>query len=85
MTTTTQTQSNINRRVIAGVVGGLAGGLVFGAMMGMMGMLPMVAGLVGSGSAGVGFLVHMVISAIIGAGYGLSFGAQSTTFGQGAL
>ena len=34
-------------------------------------MLPMVAKLVGSSSALVGYLVHLGISAVIGAGYGL--------------
>ena len=38
-----------------GIYGGLAGGLVFGAMMGMMGMLPMVGKLVGEPSASTGF------------------------------
>lgn len=56
----------MTRRVLAGVVGGLAGGLVFGAMMATMGMLPMVASLVGSSSAAVGFFVHLVISVLIG-------------------
>ena len=51
MATLAQTQRTVGRRVVGGVVGGLAGGLVFGALMGMMGMLPMVAGLVGSDSA----------------------------------
>lgn len=57
--------------VLQGVGSGLAGGVVFGFLMGMMGMLPMVAKLVGSGSAVVGFGVHLVISATIGATYGL--------------
>ena len=72
------------QRITGGVVGGLAGGLVFGALMGAMGMLPMIAGLVGSGSAVVGFVVHMVISAAIGAGFGLALGSLSGTFGAGA-
>jgi uncharacterized membrane protein YagU involved in acid resistance len=55
----------------AGIGAGLAGGLAFGIMMAVMGMLPMVAMLVGSGSAFVGFVVHMLISAAIGATYGL--------------
>ena len=57
--------------VISGIVGGLAGGVVFGAFMGVMGMLPMVAKLVGSSSPLVGFVVHLGISAVIGAGYGV--------------
>ena len=52
-----------------GVYGGLAGGVVFGAMMGMMGMLPMIGNMVGIPSAWVGFVVHMVISATIGGTY----------------
>jgi len=66
------------------VVGGIVGGLVFGAMMGMMGMLPMVASVVGSESAAVGFLYHMFNSVVIGAIFGLVFGAWSHTYGQGA-
>ncbi len=57
--------------IIAGAIAGLGGGLVFGMMMAVMGMLPMVAMLAGSESAAVGFIVHMVISAFIGAVYGV--------------
>jgi len=55
----------------AGVLGGLAGGLVFGIMMAFMGMLPMVAQLIGASSALIGFGVHLGISAFIGGAYGL--------------
>lgn len=54
-----------------GAIAGLGGGVVFGMMMALMGMLPMVAMLAGSESAFVGFLVHMVISVMIGGVYGL--------------
>jgi uncharacterized membrane protein YagU involved in acid resistance len=84
MATLAQAQGAVGRRIVAGVIGGVAGGLAFGALMGMMGMLPMVAGLVGSNSAVVGFIVHMVLSALIGAGFGLAFGAQSHSYAQGA-
>jgi hypothetical protein len=70
---------------MAGAVGGLVGGVLFGAMMGAMGMLPMVAMLVGSENAGVGFVVHMVMSGIIGAGFGLIFGTRALDFQSGAL
>jgi uncharacterized membrane protein YagU involved in acid resistance len=66
------------------VVGGIAGGLIFGVLMTVMGMLPMVAMVVGSESATVGFLYHMFNSAIIGAVFGLIFGSQSHTYAQGA-
>ena len=51
------------RTLIRGVYGGLAGGAVFGAMMGMMGMLPMIGQMVGYPNAAVGFALHMVNSA----------------------
>ena len=75
----------LRQRIAGGVIGGILGGLVFGAMMAMMGMLPMVAMVVGSKSAVVGFLYHMFNSVIIGAIFGLIFGAVSHTYGQGAL
>jgi hypothetical protein len=50
------------------VYGGLAGGLVFGMMMAMMAMLPMIGKMIGQPNAAAGFLVHMVNSAVIGAG-----------------
>src|SRR5918995_543551 len=73
------------QRAIGGVVGGVAGGLVFGVMMAMMGMLPMVAMVVGSESAAIGFLYHMFNSVVIGALFGLVFGRLSHTYGQGAV
>jgi uncharacterized membrane protein YagU involved in acid resistance len=53
-------------------------------MMAAMGMLPMVASVVGSKSALIGFLYHMFNSVVIGAIFGLLFGAQSRTYGLGA-
>src|SRR4029453_16463349 len=47
------------------------GGLAFGAAMAQLGVLPTVASLVGLGSSHVGFAVHMAISAVVGAGFGL--------------
>jgi uncharacterized membrane protein YagU involved in acid resistance len=58
-------------RIENGALAGLAGGLLFGLLMAMTGMLPTVAGLVGSENAVVGFGVHLVNSAVIGAIFGL--------------
>jgi len=75
----------MNRTQITnGVIGGLAGGLVFGIMMGMMGMLPMIGKMVGFPSATVGFLVHMINSAVIGAAFGLVLGRFANKIGAGA-
>jgi hypothetical protein len=73
------------QRLVAGIIGGVVGGLAFGALMAMMGMLPMVASVVGSKSAVVGFLYHMFNSVIIGALFGLVFGTFSHSYGGGAL
>lgn len=58
-------------RLTKGVVAGLIGGSVFGVQMAAMGMLPMVAEMVGSSSVVVGFILHMLISAVIGGSYSL--------------
>lgn len=51
-------------------------------MMAAMGMLPMVAMLVGSESAAAGFIVHMVISVIIGALFAAFLGGHVTSTGS---
>ena len=66
-------------RARAGAIAGIAGGIVFGMMMGMMGMLPVIASMVGSSSAVVGFLIHLMMSAMIGAGFSVVLGAFATT------
>jgi uncharacterized membrane protein YagU involved in acid resistance len=71
-TTTVDQASNQSfvRSIIRGAVAGLVGGMVFGMLMAMMNMLPMVGMLVGQENAVVGFIVHMLISAFIGATFG---------------
>lgn len=66
MVSDTRTMATMLTRVMDGVLAGLAGGVMFGALMAMMGMLPMVAMLVGSTSPVVGAIVHLVISAVLG-------------------
>lgn len=73
------TFSGLVSRALSGALAGIVGGIVFGMLMAMMGMLPMVAMLVGSQSAVVGGLVHLVISAGIGALFGLV--VPATTLG----
>jgi hypothetical protein len=48
-------------RIVHGVYAGLAGGLVFGVLMGMMGILPMIAKMAGSSSAAAGFGVIFAV------------------------
>ena len=60
-----------------GALAGLAGGLAFGAAMVEQGdKLPTIAAIVRSDVPLVGFLVHMAVAAIIGAGFGLLVGRE---------
>lgn len=68
------------KQLTAGVVGGLVGGVLFGLMMQMMGMLGMVAGLVGQDGAAVGWVVHLAISVLFGLGYAVAFGPRSSSW-----
>lgn len=63
---------DLTPRLTRGAIAGLAGGLVFGLMMSMMDMIGMIGGLVGQmGNLPVSWLIHLVISAFIGADFGL--------------
>lgn len=79
-------RSSFWSRVLAGVVGGLAGGVAFGILMAMMGMLTMIAMMVGSESALVGFGVHLMISIVIGLGLTVLFSDIAlTTYPRGLV
>ncbi|HZD57227.1 MAG TPA: hypothetical protein VE136_10915 [Anaerolineales bacterium] len=76
-----QTKSLTSAKLItSGAIAGLAGGLVFGTLMAMTGFLPMVGMLIRVQNALVGFVVHMAISAFIGAVYGLVAGRFALTW-----
>ncbi len=80
-------------KVLAGIIAGLIGGLVFGMMMqmmtaptpegGTMPMMAMVAMVVGSKSALVGWLYHLFNSAVIGGLFGLLLGNLIGGYGSG--
>ena len=67
----------------SGVIGGLVGGVAFGTMMSMMDMMPMIAKMVGMGSAGAGWVIHLLISAATGALFVVIFGKMVTGYGSG--
>ncbi len=79
------TSTSMVQSIVRGVLGGLAGGIVFGMLMQMMGMIEMVAMLVGSEAAGVGWVVHLAISAFIGASFGVLLGSRVTSLGSGLM
>ncbi len=62
-------------RLISGAISGVAGGIPFGMMMTMMGSMKMIASMMGSQSTFVGWAIHLMISAFIGASFALALGA----------
>ena len=74
-------------RAVSGALAGIVGGIAYGVLLAMMGMLPVVAMLVGSGSAVVGVFVHLVISASLGALFGVAVPAKKlgTLLGAGVV
>lgn len=70
------------RAISRGIIAGLVGGLLFTLVMLRIGILPTVAGLVGSSSALTGFFVHLGISMLVGVSYGFLFRAQSYDLGS---
>jgi uncharacterized membrane protein YagU involved in acid resistance len=61
----------VRQTLVPGSLAGLIGGIAFGAAMLELGVLPTVASLVRTDSPVIGFVVHMAIAAIVGAGLGI--------------
>ncbi|GCE23798.1 hypothetical protein [Dictyobacter kobayashii] len=61
-----------------GALASLAGGLLFSLIMLATGVLPRLASLIGASSPFPGFIVHMIISTIIGMSYGVLFEHEAT-------
>lgn len=86
MTTATNSMMKVNTRNLwFGALGGLAGGVPFGMMMASMGMMPMIGMLIRVEDATVGWIVHLIISAVTGALYGHFAPAFSKTWGSAAV
>jgi uncharacterized membrane protein YagU involved in acid resistance len=67
--------------VAIGAIAGIVGGIVFGLTMQVM--MPPMMGMIGSliGAPAVGWPLHLVFSAIIGAIFGLVLGTRITSWG----
>ncbi len=72
------------RAIITGALASITGGLAFTVILVATDSLPTIGRLGGSESAVVGFVVHIIISAIIGSTYALFFGRVARSYG-GAL
>lgn len=66
-----------------GALGSLAGGLLYSVIMLATGVLPRVAQLAGGSSPETGFVVHLVISALIGMSFGVLFRYEAPNLGSG--
>jgi uncharacterized membrane protein YagU involved in acid resistance len=73
---------DVPRALVVGGFAGVVGGWVFGEWMAQQGMLPLVAGLVGSDSYEVGLVLHFVIAVTIGVSYGLLFQRDARGYGS---
>jgi uncharacterized membrane protein YagU involved in acid resistance len=65
-----------------GALASILGGLLFSVIMVATGVLPRVAALVGGSSPVLGFVVHLIISALIGMSYGLLFEHEAPNAGS---
>jgi len=70
------------RRLSWGALASVLGGLLFSIIMVATGVLPQVAALIGGSSPLAGFVVHLVISVLIGMSYGLLFAHESPDVGS---
>lgn len=66
-----------------GALASLAGGLLYSGVMATTGVLPTVAALVGGTSPVLGFIVHLVISSLIGMTFALLFQQEAPDLGSG--
>jgi uncharacterized membrane protein YagU involved in acid resistance len=71
------------RALLWGAAASMMGGLLFSIVMYETGALPRVAALVGGTSPVLGFVVHLVISALIGMSYGVLFRREAPNTGAG--
>jgi uncharacterized membrane protein YagU involved in acid resistance len=71
------------RSLVWGATASLAGGLLFSLVMLATGALPRVAAIAGGNSPVLGFVVHLVISALIGMSFGVLFQHEAPDLGSG--
>ncbi|MBT2572057.1 hypothetical protein [Planococcus sp. ISL-110] len=77
--------SSYSKLVKASLIGSTVAGVVFGIYMQVMGMMPVLASMLGSESLVLGWILHMMISWIFGLGYGAMTLLSSHYFVLGVL
>lgn len=61
----------MGRTVLFGSIGGIAGGILFGIIMQTTGQLEMLSAMMGFSGLLAGWIIHLMISIVFGAGFGL--------------
>jgi uncharacterized membrane protein YagU involved in acid resistance len=72
---------NMGQSIKASLIGGVVAGVLFGILMQMMGKISMIAMMMGSDSLVVGWIIHMMISLIFGAGFGVLAARREKVYG----
>jgi len=75
---------SLSRALVAGGLAGIVGGWAFGQWMEKAHFFPLIAGLVGSASPGLGKSLHFLFAVIIGATFGLLFQRDVRGYGSSA-
>jgi uncharacterized membrane protein YagU involved in acid resistance len=75
---------SLSRALVAGGLAGIVGGWAFGHWMEKAHFFPLIAGLVGSASPGLGKSLHFLFAVIIGATFGLLFQCDVRGYGSSA-
>ncbi|WP_270179723.1 hypothetical protein [Alkalihalobacillus sp. CinArs1] len=83
--TVSEVRPTFAKSLKASLVGGIVAGIIFGLLMQMMGRMGMVAGLMGSESIAVGWIVHMAISIVFALGFGAAAVFTSKTYLLGVV
>ena len=73
---------SLARALVAGGLAGIVGGWAFGQWMEKAHFFPLIAGLVGSSSPGLGKTLHFIFAVIIGATFGLLFQRDVRGYGS---
>ena len=68
-----------------GALGSVGGGLLYSLVMAATGVLPHVAALIGASSAETGFVVHLIISTLIGMSFGALFRHEAPDLRSGVI
>lgn len=70
----------LRRDILFGAIAGFMGGLLFAWALQSQGMMVDRAGLLGLNSIGAGFVIHLLVSALLGAGFGAIFRFQAESY-----